>query len=465
MVRIGRYLLLSVLFVFVFSLPALAVDASELADKAKKTVEAVAEGMEAVTDKITSEVQDFKDEMKKDDMKKEESPKIDTEKTKLAAGAVNAFALSLYGELAQKEQGNLFFSPYGILSALGMTYAGAGGATAEEMEKALHIPGYDIHASMGALMSRFDGIPEDIGALAVANRIWLADGEKLRYPYLKLLRDDYKSDVTVLDFAKDAETSRKTINNWVEEKTGDRIKDLLQSGDVNRDTLLVLTNAVYFNSLWRFPFDAKDTKPLPFYMEKGKSEDVPTMYREERFSYNDVDGVQLAKLPYRIPGLSMLILLPKATEKFDQLQVLEKKLAANNGLDTLVGWIAGMKTQRLNVWLPKFKEEQRFSLNENLEALGMKKAFGEEADFSGMLEANKTRGNLPVYINSVIHQTFVAVDEEKTEAAAATAVTIQKMSLALPEDTADFRADHAFLYLIMDDVTGTVLFIGRQTFN
>ena len=453
-----RILSLMTLMVFIMVPSASAATLTEIAEKAEKAADALSEGLEVVKDKLTS------DSETSAPTETVANIEFDSSKTAAAAGAINAFTLDLYGKLSEKEKGNLFFSPYSIVSALGMTYAGASGNTAAEMEKVLHFKGPEIHASMGALISRYESLPEKSGVLATANRLWPSKDEKLRFPYVRLLKDDYRSDVAALDFAVDPDGARKAVNAWVEEKTKGKIKDLLEGPDVGKDTVLILTNAIYFNSLWAYPFDAKETKSLPFFVAKGKTVDLPTMSRKERFSYGEADGVQFVKLPYKVPGVSMLVLLPRTTDKFDQMQLLEQKLSGANGLKTLERWISTMELQRVNVWLPKFEQEQRFSLKDTLEALGMQDAFSAKADFSGIFEPEENR-NVPVFINAVIHQTFVAVDEEKTEAAGATAVGIQKMSIALPEDSVDFRADHPFLYLIMDDATGTILFMGRQTFN
>ena len=429
------------------------LDSHKTKEAAHDVADAIAEGVRKVEEKLTGK-----------ETSKETGAGTTLFEADIAAEAINVFALDLHRELSRLDQGDLFFSPYSIVSALGMTYAGASGNTALEMEKALHLPGPELHASMRALISRLEGISTDLGILATANKLWLGEGERPRFPYLRLLQEDYRSDAGVLDFAKDPDGSRKTVNLWVEEKTNDRIKDLLQPGDVGRDTVLILTNAIYFNSLWSFPFEAQNTKPLRFRTAKDKTKELPTMYQQRNFLYNDSDGVQIVKLPYETPGISMLVLLPRVTEKFDQMQALEKKLWSNEGSRTLKTWIGGMKERKIDLWLPKFQQGQRFMLNEALKVLGMKDAFSANADFSGILETNKGR-DAPIAISAVIHQTFVVVDEVKTEAAASTAVTIQRASLPIPEETTEFRADHPFLYLIMDDLTGTILFFGRQGFN
>jgi serpin B len=375
-----------------------------------------------------------------------------------AALAVGAFAVDVYRQLAQ-EKGNLFFSPYSIASALAMTYAGARGTTAEELGNVLHFSeAGELHASMKALQDRLAAIPEGAGVFDTANRLWLDEKTQLLPDYTALVQENYGGGVEQVDFLENAEGARKTINDWVAQKTRDKIEDLLRPGDVTRFTRLVLTNAVYFNSAWRDPFKENLTKEEPFHIDKGRRKNVPIMHRQGFFLYGEEPGLQLLKIPYRIPGFSLLILLPRENESFTQLEELEKNLTSQ----AFAAWTAGVKRREVRLWLPKFKNEGRYLLKEVLQKLGVKLAFTEEADFSGMTISSDEKKE-DICIDSVIHQSFIELNEKGTEAAAATAVVARMTSTALPGKTepVDFRADHPFIYCLMDDTTGTILFMGR----
>jgi serpin B len=380
-----------------------------------------------------------------------------------ATKAIDAFAMDLYHQLASGKN-NLFFSPYSIASALAMTYRGAKGETASEMAEALHFSDVEmaLHASMKALQDRFNSIPEGAGVLEAANRLWLDREEKLLPNYAAAVKKYYAGGVEQLNFQKDAEASRVTINDWVAQKTRDKIKDLLHKGDVTEETRLVLTNAIYFKSAWREPFMESLTKEAPFHIGPNERENVPTMHRTNSFLYGEQPGLQLLKIPYRMPGFSLLVLLPRVNEASTQLEELEK-LEKNLTAQSLAEWTANMQRQRVSLWLPKFKDEERYPLKEILQKLGMKLAFTVDADFSNMVEEKKKGDGGGICVDSVIHQAFIELDEKGTEAAAATAVVMVTKATAMPnpEEPIEFRADHPFVYCLMDDQTGAILFMGR----
>ena len=375
-----------------------------------------------------------------------------------AAIAVNAFAIDVYRQLAE-EGGNLFFSPYSISSALAMTYAGARGDTASEMAKVLHFTGYaKIHAAMKSLQDRFNSIPDEMGSLDIANRLWLDKREKLTQDYEALTRKYYGAGVETVDFLNAHERTRVKINDWVAQKTRDRIKDLLQENNVTPTTKLILVNAIYFNSAWLEPFDKALTREEPFRTGKYERHDVHMMRRTGHFMYGENLDAQWLKIPYKIPGFSMLILLPRENESFTQLKKLEKKLTP----ETLASWTSDMNFSKVALRMPRFKDERRYSLTEILQRLGMKLAFTNDADFSGMVEKPVVDGHA-LHIDYVIHQAFIELDEERTEAAAATAVGMMRTSAAImPEPVIEFNADHPFIYCLMDDQTGVILFMGRM---
>jgi serpin B len=375
-----------------------------------------------------------------------------------AAAAIDAFAVDVYRQLA-REEGNLFFSPYSIASALAMTYAGARGTTAEEMEKALHLAGPEFHASIKALQDRFAAIPESAGAFDTANRLWLDEKTKLLPEYLLLLQENYGGGVEQVNFLETAEDARKTINDWVAQKTRDKIRDLLRQGDVTSLTRLVLTNAVYFKSAWEEPFMENQTKEELFHMDKDRRKNVPTMHRVDFFLYGEAPGLQLLKIPYKMPGFSLLILLPRENESFTQMEELEKSLTSQ----TLAAWVTGMEGREVWLRLPKFKNEGRYLLKDVLRKLGVKLAFSEDADFSGMTVKGEVDKEEDICIDSVVHQSFIELDEKGTEAAAATAVVARMTATSLPKRTEpiDFHADRPFIYCLTDDASGAILFMGR----
>jgi serpin B len=370
-----------------------------------------------------------------------------------AALAVNSFAIDVYRQLAA-ERGNIFFSPYSILSALAMTYAGASGDTAAEMASTLHFSG-SIHSSMNSLRERFDSIPADAGTFSVANRLWLDKREKLAPAYAATIESNYGADVGTADFLNDHESVRLEINDWVAQKTRDKIKDLMQKGDVASETILVLVNAVYFNSAWRMPFEKSATREEAFRTGKDEQRNVPMMRQTSNFLYGENEDAQWIRIPYTIPGFFLTIFLPRENESFTQLAEFESKLT----VEALISWMADTQHCEVSLSMPKFKDERRYPLAELLQKLGMNLAFGEGADFSGLVE--KRNDSRAIHIDSVIHQAFIELDEERTEAAAATAVGIRALAMPIMDEPIIFHADHPFIYCLTDN-SGTILFIGRM---
>jgi len=360
-----------------------------------------------------------------------------------------AFALDLYREL-KDTKGNLFFSPYSISTALAMTFAGARENTAKQMADVLHFPSgqNNVHPAFGQLESLLNEVQTkgDI-RLNVANSLWPQEGYPFLAKYLALVKKYYGVVITPVDYRKAAEKAREIINQWVEEKTKDKIKNLIQPGVLDAVTRLVLVNAIYFKGNWASQFDEKRTKEDTFYLLSGKTVQTPLMAQEKEFAYRDEEFLQVLELPYVGESLSMIVLLPK--EK-DGLPQLEKQLTAAN----LRMWTSGPRKQKVKVFLPRFKMTSQFSLSKTLAAMGMRDAFNpDKADFSGM------DGRLNwLYIGAVLHKAFVDVNEEGTEAAAATAV-VMKIRMALDQPT--FRADHPFIFLIRENTTGSILFLGR----
>jgi serpin B len=362
----------------------------------------------------------------------------------------NRFAMDMYSQLKNKS-GNVFFSPFSISTALAMTYEGANGSTASEMSAVLHLPKNDAerkegYATLIYKINNGGGKSE----LSTANALWLAKGQPLQVGYSQDVTRYYGGNITQLDFKSDSEGSRKLINSWVENKTHDRIKDLLPDGVITPFTKLVLTNAVYFKGEWVRQFNATFTEDADFHTGTLPTKKVQLMHSTDEFSYMENDKLQMLEMPYSGGNLSMLVLLPKN----DDMGSLESSLS----VDTLESWKKGMKEDRVEVYMPKFKFETRYMLGDTLQSMGMGQAFSDSADFSKMTGAKDLK------INAVIHKAFVEVDEKGTEAAAATAVVMVATSAGPghePPPIPVFRADHPFIFIIQEKTTGDILFMGR----
>jgi len=356
------------------------------------------------------------------------------------------FALNLYARL-RTDDGNLFLSPYSVSTALAMTYAGARGETARQMADVLHfsLESERLHPAFAELESSVKAAGDSAGcSLDVANALWGQRGERFLEGFLALTKKHYGAGFQEVDFAGATEQARKTINAWVADQTRQKIKELLQGRDVDSATALVLTNAIYFKGSWASQFDPRHTKNAPFWINEGEKVVVPTMHQVRRFAFASAGDLDILELPYDGDRLSMLVLLPKAA---DGLADLERSLSKEN----LDKWQGSLREQAVRVHLPRFKLESRLDLATTLEALGMNDAFSaSKADFSGI------NGRRDLFISLVIHQAQADVNEEGTEAAAATAVG---MKMGAPPTA--FVADHPFLFLIRDQQTGSILFLGR----
>jgi len=369
-------------------------------------------------------------------------------------GGNNQFAFDLYGELARQQEGNLFFSPYSISTALAMTYAGARGNTEAQMADTLHftLPQDRLHPAFGTIISDFNDGQREGYELNVANRLWGQQGYNFVPEFLSTTRNHYGAELAQVDFIGQTEQSRQTINYWVEEQTKQKIKDLIPQGGVTPATRLVLTNAIYFKGDWRYQFDPALTRDAPFQVAADRQIDVQMMHQVNQLKYRAFPDFQMLELPYTGEDLSMLALLPNEP---DGLAALESWLTAES-LDQSIDQL-----QQKNVWvfLPKFEMTSRFGLALTLALLGMPNAFDPgAADFSGI------NGQRDLFISEVIHKAFVQVNEKGTEAAAATAVLVSVTTSIGPYVPPPvFRADHPFLLLIRDNRTESILFMGRVT--
>jgi serpin B len=401
------------------------------------------------------------------------SAEVVKDAVKQAASASNQFGLDLYARLAAgQEKGNLFLSPYSIETALAMTLGGARGRTAQEMARVLHadaLPADQLHAAFAGLSEALNesgtigrggvggggggGNAERAFDLVVANALWVQQGFDLNRDFVKKVKEQYRAAIEAMDFAGSAasrEQARRAINAWVEKQTRDKIKDLLGPDSLDAQTRLILTNAIYFKSAWDSKFSESMTKQDPFHVDgAAETANVAMMHQTHRLRYADNDEVQVVEMPYRFRRLSILVLLPR---KVDGLAAVEKSLDANK----LGQWTGAMQDRQVELSLPKFKFTSRFGLARTLGAMGIEDAFTPgKADLSGISSGER------LFVQDVIHQAFVDVNEEGTEAAAATAIAVGASAVMRPPEKAVFNADHPFLFLIRDNQSGCVLFLGR----
>jgi serpin B len=364
-----------------------------------------------------------------------------------AAKGNTAFALDLYAKLRTRE-GNLFLSPASISTALAMTYAGARGTTADEMAKVLHftLEPDRLHPAQGALLAGLRGGQASSSRVEVANALWAQKGHPFLSAFVTIKRDDYGAALHGVDFVGAAPEAARAINAWVARQTQDKIKDLVGADDLDANTRLVLTNAVYFKAAWQSPFSRSGTHDASFHVTAREDVTVPLMHKAGHFRHLAADDFQALELPYAGGGLSMVVFLPK---KVDGLADFEKRLTAAN----LGRWLEGLADATVVVGLPRFKVSGRLKLKDTLSSLGMASAFASGADFSGM------DGTKELFISAVTHEAFVDVTEQGTEAAAATKVVITKDEG--PREELLFVADHPFVFLIRDRRSGSILFLGR----
>lgn len=367
------------------------------------------------------------------------------------AAANNAFGFELWQHTRTAD--NLAIAPASVSLALGMTWAGARGDTAAQMSKALRMHDVDaMTASMGQQLARWnDPAHRDDYELAVVDRLFGEQTARFEPDFLTLMKDRMGAPLEPVDFLGNWEGARARINGWVEDNTKDRIRDLLPPGSLDTDTRLVLTNAVYFKGDWLHAFEPNETHAADFFVGGKQKLSAKTMHQTAYVGYADLGDAQLVELPYRGEDLALDILLPRAK---DGLDGIERKLDGA-GFDAAV---AKLKPQFVDLALPKFKLEMQGSLQLKpaLQAMGIVDAFSGAADFTGISTAIK-----PFFIDDVYHKTFVALDEEGTEAAAATAVVMSTESAAMPPDGIDFTADHPFAFVLRDTHSGAVLFIGH----
>lgn len=362
------------------------------------------------------------------------------------------FGFQLFSRL-RNTAGNLVFSPASIRIALAMTYGGARGETAQQMMRTLSFPADDVtatHRAYGNALRVWNAT--ESATLRVANRIYAERTAPIEPAFTGLTRDSYAAEARSVDFIGAFEPARLEINEWIAAQTERRIEDLLPPGSLDSLTRLVLANAIYFKGTWRTQFDPARTTPMSFTLADGGRPFVNMMQTKARFSYaRHPDGLRILEMPYAGDQLRMVWLLPEAV---DGLAALEARLDAA----ALRRWRAATREVEVEVGIPRFRlEPPTTTLSRTLTAMGMPLAFDPRADFTGI-------ATLPggLYISEVFHKAFIEVNEEGTEAAAATAVVMVTRGMAGPEpERPRFYADHPFLFALVDQRTGSILFLGR----
>jgi serpin B len=373
-----------------------------------------------------------------------------TQPANAAAIASNHFAMDLYAQLRETD-GNICISPYSISSALDMATAGAAGKTQQQMLSVLHWtdPANELPAAAATLTAEMLKSSPHGPKISIANALFSQSGYPFRQPFLDVLSKQYGAPLQEVDFAGQPTQACDQINQWAKKQTHDLIPNAMPESAITPLTRLVLVDAIYFKAKWEQEFRPYGTEKQPFFIAGKDPVTVPLMSEKGSFDYMENDSLQAVSLPY-MGDYSMVILLSK---KRDGLADLESSLTT----DGLTGWISKLAPQETQVYLPKFKIEGEYQLVGQLAKLGMTDAFNSSADFSGMTSAEK------LCINTVIHKTYIAVDEAGTEAAAVTAIGVTAMAMMQhphPQPVI-FRADHPFLFMLRHHPTGAILFLGR----
>ncbi len=372
------------------------------------------------------------------------------------AESSSTFAFDLY-QAVREHEGNLFFSPYSVSVALAMARAGGAGETASQMDAVLHLPAEGAAKGHLELAEQLEPplVSESTQAgarqipayeLNIANALWGQEDLAFRKRFLAVLEDDFGAPLARVDFTKPGD-ARERINAWAEEQTQKRIRNLIPEGQPSPSSRLALANAIHLKASWEDPFKVARTADAPFTTPAGGEVTAHFMHQTETLRYAGMDDLQVLSLPYRDGRMSMVILLPRKNTSLEELEA---------GLDSeqISRWLSALRPTHVHVALPRFEFESSFDLTGTLAGMGMPDAFDKErADFSQMSEVE-------LFISLVLHKAFVAVDEEGTEAAAAT-VVMMTLAGAPPRETIEFRADHPFLFFIQHRDTGAILFLGR----
>ena len=368
---------------------------------------------------------------------------------KQVVNASNQFAIDLYQQInkqPKQAENNVFFSPYSLSTAMAMLYAAAEGETKQQIQKTFHYPAPAIlNPNSAALYNQFNK-PNPNYDLSTVNDLWMRQGLSPNQTYLDTVKRYYGGQVTNLDFASRPEPSRQTINKTIANHTKQMIPELLPEGSIKSSTAAVLTNAVYFKSEWAQPLALRNWEQ-PFYNLDGTTTDVNLMYGINHFDYMEDEQVQVVELPYKGDDLSMLIVLPKSKEP-----VAIQKLVDNLSTTQINQWTEQLENRKVFLIIPKFKLQESYQMESLLTKMGMPIAFGSRADFSLFNDEQS------LAVDSIIHKAVVEVDEKGTVAAAATSIVIKPISASY---NAEFTADHPFIFMIKDNKTDAILFLGQ----
>ena len=370
-----------------------------------------------------------------------------SDQTKAIVAGNNAFALDLYRQF-KSANSNVVFSPFSVSACLAMSYAGARSETEKQMAQVLHFRTSQVHSAFGELGIRFKQAQNWSGIeLSMANGLWLPKAHPPLPAFLDIVRQQYDAEVGQFDFGTEAEATRSDINAWVSRKTKGKLNAIIPAGMLKRDSKLLLVNAVYFRGAWKTKFDPRNTRAFDFHVDSQRAVQCPMMFCSGKFLFYYHDGspcsCEVLELPYVGKHFSFIAILPIV---WDGLAEVEDNLTQ----EKLATLLASVRESDVYVTLPKFRLEAEFSLDGTLSAMGMSDAFGPNADFSGV------DGTKMLYITSVQHRTFVEVNKAGTTAAAATASHYGTKGMS-----PSFRADHPFLFLIRDNFSGSILFLGK----
>ena len=365
--------------------------------------------------------------------------------------ANNQFAIDMYQQInGQNKQAdkNVFFSPYSLSTSMAMLYAAAEGETKAQIQRTFHYPSLNVlNPNSAALHEQFNK-PNPNYQLATANDLWIQQGLRPNQNYLDTVQRYYSGKVTNLDFKNSPEPSRQTINKTIAKYTQQMIPEVLPASSIDADTVTVLTNAVYFKGDWKNTFAPSEKRP--FNKFDGSIIDVDMMHEQAPYAYTEDAQVQVVQLLYKGDELSMMVVLPKAKDKIAMQRVVNTLNAKQ-----ISQWNNNLVKHEVILDLPKFKLEESYTMDSLLATMGMAKAFSSEANFSLFSQ------NIPLSVDAIVHKAVVEVDEKGTKAAASTGITISPISRGYYVNTSTFTADHPFIFMIIDNKTDAILFLGQ----
>jgi serpin B len=360
--------------------------------------------------------------------------------------ANNKFAFDFFNQIDDDE--NLFFSPYSLSSAFSIVAEGAKGQTYDEMKSVFYLPDEDVRKNGNAGIYNLINKKNQKYKLSTANALWVKNDYLIKEEFLISGKDYYGAEIKNMNFLNAAASARE-INNWIEDETNNKIKDVLSPSDLTAFTRLVISNAIYFKGKWEVEFEKSDTYEEEFHLSKDNTVNVDTMHlsgKDARFNYFLGEDFQMLELPYKDDEVSMIIILPESIENFS--------------LDYDKFNSARFNYQNAILSLPKFKFETKYLLNSEFKEMGMPTAFNDtQADFSGIHEPKRPSEKL--YISKVIHQAFIDVNEEGTEAAAATLILMADTAAAIPMEPIEFKVDKPFMFVIKHKESNEILFMGK----